>query len=76
MANLVPKAERGDVLGQAQYRASRLAARLERLSVVMARAQENKNDKLLSLFTEEKEMREAELGFLSKKIARLEADAA
>jgi hypothetical protein len=66
------KPARGDDLGRCVYRATRLQARLTRLETTMVRAKANGNDKLLTQFQEEKEMRTAELNFLTLRIKKLE----
>jgi hypothetical protein len=69
------KPARGDDLGRTLYRANRLKARLDRLEMIMARAKSNKQDAQLAEFQEEKEMREAELNFLSRRIKKLQGSA-
>jgi hypothetical protein len=75
MASLTPKGKAGDVAGQMKYRIARLQARITRIGFCSKRAAANKDDKSVDAFSDELEMREAELNFLSKKLAVREATA-
>jgi hypothetical protein len=67
MAKLQDKGARGDTIARTAYRVGRLKARLARIGVCLKRAVDAGNDKLIAAFEDEKELREAELNFLSKK---------
>lgn len=75
MAELTPKGKAGDVAGQMKYRIARLKARIARIDFCSRRAAASKDDKRSAVLSDELEMREAELNFLSKKLAVRQATA-
>jgi hypothetical protein len=75
MAELTPKGKAGSVAGKMKKRIARLQARIDRIIFSSKRAVASKDEKATAALSDELEMREAELNFLSKKLAVSEATA-